>query len=155
MTRHSQLLLILVLAMLVLVNVAAALQVAQSIPTQLALGASYPPGARLAVNLLWAALFADLIMLLLCRPQTAIHLVLPLLMLYGMAGVGWLSLFARSDFDRGRIAFQAVFTAILLVPIAWLCRNRLPRVVATGSGPALPPESPYQPPNASPGQPEA
>ena len=145
MTRGTRRLLIEVLAVLALINAATALQLAQSIPDQQALGVSYPPGVRLILAVLWTALFVGLIIRLLRRPRATIRLVPPLLTLYGLSSIIWLLLFARTDFDRGRIPFQIVATGLLLVLLWWLCRDRPAAVNIMES----PPPSPNQPPERS------
>ena len=50
--------------------------------------------------------------------------ILVILSNYGAFGVLWLVIFARSDFDRGRIAFQAALTALLIALAAWVMRWR-------------------------------
>jgi hypothetical protein len=153
MTRGTRWLLIEILTVLALVNTAAALQTAQSIPAQLALGVSFPPGARLAVNIGWTVLFVILVLRLWQHPRVTIRFVPPVLTLYGVINILWLVLFARSNFDRGRIGFQAVATVLLLLPLWWICRDRPVQVNPTGLSLSSAPKSVLQSPGSLPAEP--
>lgn len=124
MTRETRRLLVGILAVLLIVNGAAALQTVQSFAADLALGVAYPPALRLFGNVVWALVFAGLIVAMYRRPRRAIRWTAPLLSIYGALNVFSLLLFARTNFDRGRIPFQALLTVILLLPIWWLGRKR-------------------------------
>jgi len=146
MTRGTRSLLVEILIVLALVNLAATVQTAQSIPIQLALGVSYPPGLRLGIAFVWTMVFTALVIRLLRRPRATIRWIPPILTGYGMVSLIGLILFARSDFDRNRIGFQALATVLLLAPIWWICRDRPTPTSAKG----LLPQSPGQPPTESP-----
>lgn len=89
-----------------------------------ALGVSYPPLLRAALALGWGGGVLALAIGLARRRRWAWRWALPLLSNYGACGVLWMSVYARSSFDRGRIAFQAVLTLILLALLAWVLRWR-------------------------------
>ena len=150
MTRGTRRLLIVILAVLTLLNAVAVLQLLRSFSIQLAPAVAYPPLARILYNSFWTLLFLWLIFRLLRRPRAAIRSAPPLLTLYGIANVIWLALFARADYDRNRIAFQIVFTGLLLIPVWLVCRDRLPpnnnaKVLPPQSSPGSAVEPPLQP----------
>lgn len=74
---------------------------------------SYPPIVRAITAGVWAIAWG---WAALRRPLT-LKMVAPLLTAYGMWSVLWLLIFVRSDYDRGRVAFQAAFTVLLLIPV--------------------------------------
>lgn len=87
-------------------------------------GVSYPPLLRAALALGWAALLLALGVGLARRQRWARRWLVLALSNYGAFGVLWLVIYARSDYDRGRIAFQAALTALLLALAAWVLRWR-------------------------------
>jgi hypothetical protein len=89
-----------------------------------ALGVSYPPLLRAGFALIWAVVLGALAVGLARRRAWARRWILIILSNYGAFGVLWLVIYARSDFDRGRIAFQAALTALLIVLAAWMMRWR-------------------------------
>ena len=88
------------------------------------LGVSYPPLLRAAFALVWGVVFLMFGIGMARRKPCARRWLLILLSNYGLFGVLWLMVFARSDFGRGRIAFHAVLTAVLIVLAAWIMRWR-------------------------------
>lgn len=88
------------------------------------LGASYPPLLRAVTALAWGVLLAAWGIGLARRRSWARRGLVVLLSNYGGFGVLWLIVYARSDFGRGRIAFQAAVTALLIVLAAWIMRWR-------------------------------
>lgn len=89
-----------------------------------ALGVSYPPLLRAGFALAWAAALGWLALGLARRRRWARRWSLVILSNYGAFGVLWLVIYARSDYDRGRIGFQAILTALLLALLAWSLRWR-------------------------------
>lgn len=94
------------------------------------LGVSYPPLLRAALALGWGVPLLALGIGVLRRKRWARRWWLILLSNYGAFNVLWLIIFAESDFSRGRAAFQAVVTALLLGLAAAILRWR--RVFACG-----------------------
>jgi hypothetical protein len=92
--------------------------------TYRALGVSYPPLLRAGCALGWAVIVLALAVGLARRQRWARRWILVILSNYGAFGVLWMVIFARSDFSRGRIAFQAVLTVALLALAAWIIRWR-------------------------------
>jgi hypothetical protein len=88
------------------------------------LGVSYPPLLRAATALAWGAGFLALGIGLVRRRRRARRWAWVVVSNYGLFHVLWLIVFARSDFGRGRIAFEAVLTAALVVLAAWVMRWR-------------------------------
>lgn len=89
-----------------------------------ALDISYPPLLRAALALIWAALLLVLAAALARRRPWARRWTLVILSNYGAFGVLWMLLFARTDFARGRIGFQAVVTVLLLIVAGAILRWR-------------------------------
>jgi len=89
-----------------------------------ALGVSYPPLLRAGFALIWTMALGALAVGLARRRAWARRWILIILSNYGAFGVLWLVIYARSDFDRGRIAFQAALTALLIALAAWVMRWR-------------------------------
>ncbi len=89
-----------------------------------ALGVSYPPLLRAGCALGWGVALLALAGGLWRRRRWARHWSLIVLSNYGAFGVLWLLVFARSDYSRGRIAFQTVLTVILLALLGWMMRGR-------------------------------
>jgi hypothetical protein len=94
-------------------------------PYAYTLGLSYPPLLRIASALLWAALFAVLLIGVVRGRPGVRGRVAPALTVYGAWSVIWLIVFARSDYAHGRIAFQAAATVVLLLPFWWLHRRSI------------------------------
>lgn len=88
------------------------------------LGVSYPPELRALLAAGWCALLSVLGVGLFCRKRWARRWILVILSNYGAFGVLWLLVYAQSDYSRGRIAFQAVVTALLIGLLAWMMRWR-------------------------------
>jgi hypothetical protein len=93
------------------------------------LGVSYPPLGRAAWALVWGVLLLGLDAGLWRRQRWARRWILIALSNYGVFGVLWLSVYARSDFGRGRIGFQAALTALLVILAWWFMHWRRIRAV--------------------------
>jgi hypothetical protein len=87
-----------------------------------ALGVSYPPLLRAGLALIWSAVLLATGAGLWNRHPWARRWLVVVLSNYGAFGVLWMIVFARADFARGRIAFQAVVTALLVGLVAWIMR---------------------------------
>jgi hypothetical protein len=83
-----------------------------------------PVAARLALAGLWMLLCATLLAGLLRRVPWAFRQCAPLLTVYGLSQWIWQLLFARADFDQGRLPFLLLATLLLLVPVWWLTLRR-------------------------------
>lgn len=105
-------------------NLALALDHAWHAGRYRALGVSYPPLLRAALALGWAALLLMLGVGLARRKQWARRWLVLALSNYGAFGVLWTIGFARADFARQRIAFQAVLVVLLVGATAWVMRWR-------------------------------
>lgn len=105
--------------MLALINGIGALLTLIDAPFQYSLGLPYSPVVRAVANVFWATSFGWIAIRLWRRDVRAPRWIAPLLSAYGLWGVLWLGGFARSDYDRGRFPFQAVLTALLLIPFWW------------------------------------
>ena len=88
------------------------------------LGVSYPPRLRAAAALIWGIAFVAVGIGLARRKGWARRSVVLVLSNYGAFGVLWLLVYARSDFGRERIPFQAALTAALVGLVAWIMRWR-------------------------------
>lgn len=86
------------------------------------LGVSYPPLLRAGLALAWSAVWLATAAGLWGRRPWARRWLVVVLSNYGAFGVLWLIVFARSDFGRERIAFQAALTALLVGLAAWIVR---------------------------------
>jgi hypothetical protein len=84
------------------------------------LNLSYPPLLRIVAALGWMLAFGYLALGTMRGRPGVRRQVAPLLTLYGVWGVLWLLLFARSSYAQGRVAFQAALTVVLLLPFWWL-----------------------------------
>lgn len=135
-----------VLAAIAVINAALAWDHVQRADEYRALGVSYPPLLRAGLALIWAIALGALALGLVQRRRWARRWILVVLSNYGAFGVLWLMIYARSDFDRGRIAFQAVLTALLVALVAWIMRwPRIRRAFEPGAAPNRPPGDPFQP----------
>ncbi len=105
---------------LALVNVIGLVQVPTAVKDVVV---SYPAWLRAGTSLLWAIGFAALAVGLLRRSAFGLKWFAPLLTVYGGWEVLWLAVFARADFDRGRIGFQLALTGLVLAVI-WALRLR-------------------------------
>lgn len=109
-----------------------------------ALGVSYPPLLRAGFALIWAGALGAFAVGLAWRRRWARRWILVVLSNYGAFGVLWLVIYARSDFDQGRIAFQAVLTAALIALVAWMMRwRRIRRAFEPDAAPGTP-DDPFQ-----------
>lgn len=89
------------------------------------LGVSYPPLLRAALALAWGAGLLVFGVGMIRRQRWARRWVLLLLSNYGAFGVLWLMVYARSEYGRERMLFQAVLTAALLALAAGFLRWRV------------------------------
>lgn len=113
-----------IIAAIAAVNAALALDHVARAADYRALGVSYPPLLRAGFALFWAITLGALAIGLARRRRWAARWSLVILSNYGAFGVLWLVIYARSDYDRGRIAFQAALTALLLALAAGVLRWR-------------------------------
>jgi hypothetical protein len=88
------------------------------------LGVSYPPLLRAVTALAWGMILLALGSGLARRQRWSRRWTLLILSNYGAFSVLWLVVFARSDFGRGRIVFQAALTAILVALAGWVIHWR-------------------------------
>lgn len=125
-SRHlrpwSLLILTLVVLLIGVYNALLALDHVRHADDYRALGVSYPPLLRAGLALVWSAVLLAAGAGLWSRRRWARRWLVAILSNYGAFGVLWLIVFARSDFARGRIAFQAVVTALLVGLVAWIMR---------------------------------
>ncbi len=105
-------------------NLALALDHVRHAAEYRALDISYPPLLRAALALAWAVVLLVLAAGLAYRRRWARRWSLILLSNYGAFGVLWMVVFARTDFARGRIEFQAAITLLLLVLAGLALRAR-------------------------------
>ncbi len=115
-------------------NLALALDHAWHAGRYRALGVSYPPLLRAAFALGWAALLLALGLGLARRRRWARRWLVLALSNYGAFGVLWTIGFARADFARQRIAFQAVLVVLLVGAAAWVMRWRRVRAAFDAPG---------------------
>ncbi len=110
-----------------------------------ALGVSYPPLLRSGLALAWGTGFAAVGIGLARRQPWARRGLLILVSNYGVFGVLWLVVYAKSDFSRDRVPFQIAVTAGLIGAVAWITRWRRVRrafkIEDNKSGEALDDES--------------
>ena len=88
------------------------------------LGVPFSPTIRIVTAGGWLVILAYLLVDLIGRRRWAFRWVAPLLTLFGLSNLLWQIAFARSDYDRGRIGFTALFTVILLLPLWWTAFRR-------------------------------
>jgi hypothetical protein len=89
-----------------------------------ALGVSYPPLLRSALALVWGIGFVAVGIGLARRQPWARRGLFVLVSNYGVYGVLWIVVYARSDFSRDRLPFQIAVTAGLIAAVAWITRWR-------------------------------
>jgi hypothetical protein len=87
------------------------------------LGVSYPPLLRAALALGWGIALVWAGTGLARRQAWARRWILIVLSNYGAFRVLWLIVYARSDYSRGRIAFEVVFTLVLIGLAVWIIRG--------------------------------
>lgn len=85
---------------------------------------AYPIWLRVVTALGWGGALLLIAGGLIRRRRWAQRGLVPLLSNYGAFGVLWLVIFAETDFSRGRIAFQALLTAIVVGVVAVVMRLR-------------------------------
>ncbi len=105
-------------------NLLLAFDQARRAGTYRALGVDYPPEARALLALGWGIGLIAAAVRLIRRERHARRRAWIVLSNYGVFGVLWMISFARSDFGRDRIAFQAVVTALLIALAGWVLRWR-------------------------------
>ncbi len=88
------------------------------------IGIPFPPGLRLVLALAWILVLAVLAVSLLRHRRPAFRLVGPILTAYALFGLIWQIVFARSDYARGQISFQAVLSLMTLLPVWWIVIRR-------------------------------
>lgn len=130
----------LIIAAIGAANVALALDHALHAERYRALGVSYPPLLRAALALGWGGVLLALAIGLAWRDRRARRWALLVLSNYGAFGVLWMSVYAESSFDRGRIGFQAALTLVLLALLAWVLRWKRIRAPFEGQSKAAPGE---------------
>lgn len=99
-----------------LIEVAGTLAIA---PQYAALQLPFPATLRIVIAGGWTIALAVLLFRLIRHDPKALHWTAPILTLYALTGLVWLLLFARADYDRGRIGFQLVLAVVTLLPV-WL-----------------------------------
>jgi membrane associated rhomboid family serine protease len=109
---------------LIVVNLLDAIGTLDVVPQYQALAIAFSPVLKMAVAGAWAAVLAALIIDLLRRRRWAFRWAGPMLTAYALAGLAWQLLFARSDYGRGRLGFQALVAAVALIPVWWIVIRR-------------------------------
>lgn len=82
----------------------------------------FSPAARVIFAGTWVTVLLIYGVALWLQRRWAFRWIVPVLNLYALTHVVWQILFFRSDFDRGRLPFQIVIAALLVLPlwaIAW------------------------------------
>lgn len=128
----------LIVAAMGVYNLALALDHVRHADEYRALAISYPLLLRAALALVWAVLLLALAAGLVRRRPWARRWSLILLSNYGAFGVLWMVVFARTDYARGRVGFQAAVTFLLLVLAGLALRARR---IQAAFAPPLPSES--------------
>jgi hypothetical protein len=100
------------------------------------LGVSYPPLLRAGLALAWGVALLVVAGGLFRRRRWARRWTLIVLSNYGAFNVLWLVIFARSDFSRGRLAFEALLTLALVTLAGWVLRWRRIRAAFDAPDPA-------------------
>jgi hypothetical protein len=103
-----------------LYNLLLALDQAANAGDYRALGVSYPPLLRSVLALGWGIGFALVGIGLARRQSWARRGLLVLVSNYGVFGVLWIVVYARSDFSRDRLPFQIAVTAGVIAAVAWI-----------------------------------
>lgn len=118
--------LIAVFAALAAVNLIGLVAAIRDVPTYRQLNLPFPAVLIPANNGLWVVVFGAVAVGLFRRQRWAVRHFASLVTAYAMIRLGWLALFAASDYDRGRLAFQATITALALIPFwgLWWRLNR-------------------------------
>ncbi|MGQ9850824.1 MAG: hypothetical protein ACUVSU_12340 [Aggregatilineaceae bacterium] len=122
-------LLALVLAAISVANLALALDHLRHAERYQALGVSYPPLLRAGWGALWAALFLALAAGLIGRRPWARRWTVLAVSNYAALNVLWLVSFARADFARHSLPFQALLAGVLATGAWWIMRRRDVRAV--------------------------
>ena len=112
----------LIIALIGVYNLALGLDHAMHAAHYRDLGVSYPPLLRAALALFWGVAWLTFARGLALRKNWARRWLVIFTSNYGAFGVLWMIGFADSDFGRGRIAFQAAITVLLVALAAWALR---------------------------------
>jgi len=128
----------LIIAALGIINVALALDHTLNAGHYRDLGVSYPPLLRAALALGWGAGLLACGWGLLRRQRWARRWLLVVVSNYAAFNVLWMVAFARSDFSRGRWAFQATLAVGLVAVLGWVMRWRRIRVAFEPPSPDAP-----------------
>lgn len=130
-TRRPRLLWLfaLVLATIGVANLALALDHLRHAERYQALGVSYPPLLRAGWGALWAAVFLALAAGLIGRRSWAHRWTVLAVSNYAALSVLWLVGFARADFARHSLPFQALWAGVLAAGAWWIMRRRDVRAV--------------------------
>lgn len=80
--------------------------------------------ARIVFAGFWTILLLWLLIGVWRRDQRALFWIGPVVTLYALAGLVWMFLFTRADYDRGRLGFQVAVTVVVLTPIWWVSVRR-------------------------------
>ncbi len=84
----------------------------------------FPASVRIALALAWIIVLVVLTVGLLRRHPLAFRLAGPILTAYVLLALIWQTMFARSDYARGQIGFQALLSLIALLPVWWIVLRR-------------------------------
>ncbi|GEM_PF-740179 len=123
----------LIIALLGVYNLLLALDQVRRADEYNELGLSYPPPLRAGCALVWGIALLGTAWHLAQRRRHARRWTFVILSNYGLFGVLWLLIYARSDYSRGRILFQVFITLLLLLIAAGVMR--WPRVRRAFSDP--------------------
>lgn len=88
------------------------------------LDVSIAPTIRIGLAVIWIVIFSALTMGLVKRFRFALVGIAPTLTAYGVINIISTSLFARSDYARGQIGFQALATILVLVAVWGIALRR-------------------------------
>jgi hypothetical protein len=79
-----------------------------------------PPMLRITINAALGASFCALAIKLYRRNQRALHTLPALVMIHALFAFFWLANYAQASFDRGRLGFAAVTSALGVGFVLWL-----------------------------------
>jgi hypothetical protein len=88
------------------------------------LDVSFSPVLRLGIGLVWIVVFGALTVGLIIRRPFAYLWIAPALTIYGLANLVQGILWAQADYIRGQFGFQAIATALALIPVWWIALRR-------------------------------
>ncbi len=98
------------------VNLIGLVTALRDLPVYREINLPFPAVLIPANNALWGVLFAAVAIGLFRRQRWARRHFAWLVTAYALIRLGWLVLFAASDYDMGRLAFQVLITALALIP---------------------------------------